>query len=133
MGRWYGDRRLRGPASFLGDGDELTGWRADRGPGRRNTDSVAAAQFERPLTFPTGTKLKVALLLNHGGGSSRKNTQIGRFRIAVTSSPDPKVTRTPYAAVLALQTPAEKRTAAQKQALFDAWRLANVGTEVVQR
>ncbi len=123
---WGGpeSRRLRGPASFLADGDELTGWRADRGPGRRNSDSVAVAQFEKPLNFPEGTKLKVALLLNHGGDASRKNTQIGRFRIALTSSPDPKASHTPYAAVLALQTPAEKRTAAQKQAIFDAWRLA---------
>src|SRR5262249_52636154 len=67
--------------------------------------------------------LKVALLLNHGGDSNRKNTQIGRFRVALTSSPDPKVIHTPYNAVLALQTPLDKRTDAQKQAIFDAWRL----------
>ena len=118
------NRRLRGPAAFLGDGDELTAWRADRGNGRRNTDSVAVAQFERLLNFPSGTKLKVALLLNHGGDGNYQNTQIGRFRVALTSSPDPKVDRTRYAAVLALQVPAEKRGSGEKQAIFDAWRLA---------
>jgi hypothetical protein len=118
-------RRLRGPAAFLADGDDLTAWRADRGAGRRNTESVAVAQFEQPVTLPAGTKLKVALLLDHGGdGSGYRNTQIGRFRIALTQSPDPRVERAPYAAILAMQVPREERTAEQKQAIFDAWRLA---------
>lgn len=117
------NRRLRGPAAFLADGDELTGWRADRGPGRRNTDSVAVAHFEKPLQYPTGTKLKAALLLNHSGDSAHV-TQIGRFRVALTASTDPKASRTPYAAVIALQVPPEQRSTAQKQAIFDAWREA---------
>jgi hypothetical protein len=118
------DRRLRGPAAFLADGDPLTAWRADRGAGRRNTDSVAVVQFENPVTLPAGTKLKVALLLDHGGdGSGYRNTQIGRFRVALTQASDPKVNRTAYAAILAMQTPAEKRTAEQQQTVFDAWRM----------
>ncbi len=119
------NRRLRGPVSFLGDGDARTAWRADRGPGRRNSDSVAVAQFERPVTLPAGTKLKVALLLEHSdGGNGYRNTMIGRFRVALTQSPDPQVDRTPYSAVLALQTPRDQRTPEQQQAIFDAWRLA---------
>lgn len=119
------NRRQRGPAAFLADGDPKTAWRADRGPGRRNTDSVAVAQFDKPLSLPKGTKLKVALLLDHSdGGNGNRNTMIGRFRVALTQSPDPKVGRTSYAAILAMLTPAEQRTAAQTQAIFDAWRLA---------
>lgn len=119
------ENRLRGPAAFLADGDLLTGWRADRGPGRRNVESVAVAQFEQPVTLPPGTKLKVALQLDHGGdGSGYRNTQIGRFRIALTAAPAPAVTRTPYAAILAMQTPAAERTPEQRQAIFDAWRSA---------
>ncbi|MBS0208209.1 MAG: PSD1 domain-containing protein [Planctomycetes bacterium] len=116
-------KRTRGPAKFLADGDEQTAWRADRGPGRRNSESVAVAQFESPVTLPEGTRLKVALVTNHGGDDNGpKNTQIGRFRVSLTTAPDPKVNGTPYAAVLALQTPAERRTAAQNSALFAAWR-----------
>ncbi len=119
------NRRLRGPASFLADGEARTAWRADRGPGRRNTDAVAVAQFDPPATFPTGTKLKVALLLEHSdGGNGYRNTMIGRFRVALTHAPDPKVGRTPYAAILALQRPPAERTSEQQQAIFDAWRLA---------
>lgn len=119
------EKRLRGPVSFMTDGDPLTAWRADRGPGRRNTESVAVAQFEQPVSLPQGTKLKVALLLEHGGDTSDyRVSQIGRFRIAFTQAADPKVTRTPYAATLAMQVPPAKRSAEQKQAVFDAWRAA---------
>ena len=52
-------KRTRGPVRYLIDGDEKTGWRADRGPDLRNQDSVAVVQFERPLDLPAMTKLKV--------------------------------------------------------------------------
>ena len=116
-------KRTCGPASFLADANDLTAWRADRGVGRRNTDSVAVAQFEKPLTLPPGSKLKFSLRQNHGGDDNGvKNTMIGRFRIALTSTPDPKASATPYAAVLALQTPREQRTAEQSAEIFAAWR-----------
>jgi mono/diheme cytochrome c family protein len=115
--------RLRGPVAFMVDGDNKTAWRADRGPGRRNVDSVAVAQFETPLTLPPGTRMKVAIVIEHGnGGNGDRNAMVGRFRVALTSAPDAKVTRTPYAALLAMQTPDAQRTDAQRQAIFDAWR-----------
>ena len=118
------NRRLRGPAAFLADGDENTAWRADRGAGCRNTEAVAVAQFEQPLTLPPGTKLKIGLLTNHGGDDNGpKNTQVGRFRVALTQSPDPKVNHTAYAAVLAMQIAPDKRTPQQTQAIFDTWRV----------
>ncbi len=116
------NRRLRGPVAFMVDGDDRTAWRADRGRGRRNAESVAVAQFEKPLTLPPGTKLKIALVTNHGGDDNGpKNTQIGRFRVALTTSPDPRSPRIPYAAVLALQTPVGELTPEQRQTLFAAW------------
>ena len=117
------NHRLRGPAAFLADGDDHTAWRADHGAGRRNTEAVAVAQFDPPITLPLGTKLKIGLVTNHCGDENAKNTQVGRFRIALTRSPDPKVNRTPYAAVLAMHTPAGQRTPEQLQSIFDAWRM----------
>lgn len=118
-------KRVCGPASFLADGNDKTAWRADRGPGRRNTESVAVAQFETPLTLPAGTQLKIALVTDHGGDDNgAKNTQIGRFRVALARSPDPKANRTPYAAVLAMRTPPPQRTTGQQAELFAAWRMA---------
>jgi hypothetical protein len=119
------NQRLRGPVSFLVDGDDKTAWRADRGRGRRNTESVAVAKFESPVTLPPGTKLKVALVTNHGGDDNGpRNTQVGRFRVSLTQSPDPRATETPYAALLALRTEAKQRTDQQNQSIFDAWRRA---------
>jgi hypothetical protein len=119
------NRRLRGPVAFMVDGDDKTAWRADRGRGRRNAESVAVVQFEKPLTLPSGTKLKIALVTNHGGDDNGpKNTQVGRFRVALTQAPDPRVPRTPYAAILALQTPVGELALDQRHALFDAWRQA---------
>lgn len=114
--------RLRGPVSFLVDDNRATGWRADRGPGRRNTESVAVVQFEKPLTFPEGTKLKVALVIEHGnGGNGDRNTMVGRFRVALTQAADAKAGPTPYAAILAMQVPRGQRTPEQQLAIFDAW------------
>lgn len=116
-------KRTCGPASFLADANDLTAWRADRGVGRRNTESVAVVQFEKPLTLPPGTKLKFSLRQNHGGDDNgSKTTMIGRFRIALTTTPDPKASATSYAAVLAMQTPREQRTKEQTAGIFAAWR-----------
>ena len=84
---------------------------------------MAVVQFEKPFTLATGAKLKFSLRQNHGGDDNgSKTTMIGRFRIALTTTPDPKATTTPYAAVLAIQTPRERRTAEQAAEIFAAWR-----------
>jgi mono/diheme cytochrome c family protein len=118
-------RRKVGPVAFLVDGKDETGWRADRGVGVRNTDSVAVVQFEKPLDLPAGAKLKISLRENHGGDDNGgKNTMVGRFRLALTTTADPKVNATPYAAVLATETPIAKRTPKEQADIFAAWRMS---------
>ena len=116
-------RRRVGPATFLVDGDDKTAWRSDRGPGIRNTDSVAVIQFAEPVTSPPGSQLKVSLVFQHtprGGG--RQNSQLGRMRLALTSSADPITPSYDFAAMRAMQKPKEMRNAADRAALFRAWR-----------
>jgi hypothetical protein len=116
-------KRTRGPVAFMIDGSHDTAWRADRGPGLRNQESVAVVQFEKPLTLPQGTKLKVTLLQNHSGGrSDRFNTQLGRCRLSLTQAANPKAQPVDHAAILAMQTPPGKRTAEQHSTIFTAWR-----------
>ena len=123
-----GERRTCGPAGFLADGKDETAWRADRGAGRRNTDSVAVAQFEEPVNFPSGTQLRFSIRTKHGGDIPKsfdqgpKNTMIGRFRISLTTSPDPVTNNTSYAAVLALRTRPRQRSPEQHAQIFAAWR-----------
>ncbi len=116
-------KRTRGPVDGMIDGDKNTAWRADRGPGRRNQESVAAVQFECPLDYPPGTKLKVELTHDHGGSDNgRHSTILGRMRLGLTRAPDPRVAPVDYAAVLALAVPPATRTPAQQQAVLAAWR-----------
>ncbi len=116
-------RRIVGPAALMIDGSNDTAWRADRGPGRRNTESVAVIRFSAPLDFPAGTKLKLNLRYHHGGDDNgRHNTMLGRARFALTTVPEPAAAPVDYAALLALDTPAAARTARQQAALFAAWR-----------
>lgn len=115
-------KRVRGPVAYLIDGNETTGWRADRGPGLRNQESVAVVQFEKPLDLPAKTKLKVLLVMDHGGSDNgRHNTQLGCCRLSITTSAQPQAQPVDYAAVLALRVPPEKRSAQQKDAIFSAW------------
>ncbi|WP_050030684.1 PSD1 and planctomycete cytochrome C domain-containing protein [Verrucomicrobium sp. BvORR034] len=116
-------KRVRGPVSYLIDGNDDTGWRADRGPGLRNQEGVAVVQFEKPLDLPPGTKLKVLLKFYHSGSDNgRHNTQLGRCRVSLTESANPETPPVDYAAMLAMETPADQRTAAHQEAIFTAWR-----------
>lgn len=116
-------KRTRGPVSFMIDGDKLTGWRADRGPGRRNQESVAVAQFECPIEYPAGTQFRVEISTEHGGTSSdRANSMVGCLRLSFTRAPAPRVPPVAHAAVLALAVPAAQRSTEQQRAVFTAWR-----------
>jgi hypothetical protein len=116
------ERRI-GPAKFLVDGDKTTAWAPDRGPVVRHTESAAVVVFAEPLQLPPGSSLKVQLVQSHGGdGNDRENQQLGRYRFSLTDAPAPRATPYDHAALLALQKPADQRTAAEQAAVFTAWR-----------
>jgi len=115
-------KRVRGPVAYLIDGNDATGWRADRGPGLRNQDSVAVVQFAKPLDLPAKTRLKVTLVMDHGGSDNgRHNLQLGCCRLSLTTSANPQAQPVDYAAVLAMGTAPENRSEKQKDAIFSAW------------
>jgi mono/diheme cytochrome c family protein len=114
-------KRNRGPVAFLIDGNDLTAWRADRGPGRRNADSVAVVQFATPLTRPPGTQLRVRMKNFHSGDNNGDETMmVGRFRMSLTVSPNPEAIG--QATALALSH--AQRTADQRADLLAAWRVS---------
>ena len=113
-------------AAHLTDDKDDTVWAADRGPGRRNQASAAVVRFDKPLTYPAGTQLKVAL---------RMGDMLGCARLSLTAAADPKAPPVDHAAVLAARVPAKDRTPAQRDALFEAWRksvpeLADLNREI---
>lgn len=124
------EKNLRrvGPVAYLIDGSNQTAWRADRGPGRRNTSSVAAVQFAEPLVAPAGTQLRLTVRMNHSGDGNgrgqRAIAMLGRMRFSTTHSIAPRTPAVAHAAQLALDVPAEQRDPAEQAALLSAWREA---------
>lgn len=106
-------KKTTGSVAYLIDGTDETSWKADRGHGKRNQAGVAVLQFEKPLDFPEGTKLKVAW---------RQGDMLGCARFSITTAAAPTAPAVDHAAMLALATPAEQRTDDQKRAIFAAWR-----------
>ncbi len=114
-------RRRVGPASFLFDGDQKTAWRADRGPGRRNSDSVVVLGLQTPLSIAENDELRIQLHMNHGGdGNGRDNLLLGRFRLSVSPQTSSNVP-IDHAAALAIQEEESQRTEAEQQRIFRAW------------
>jgi mono/diheme cytochrome c family protein len=103
----------KNPATNLSDGNDASVWTADRGVGRRNQPSAAVVRFEKPLTFPEGTQLKVSL---------RMGDMLGCARISLTTAAAPDLPPVDHAAALALGVTAKDRTSQQHAALFEAWR-----------
>ncbi|MBM80783.1 MAG: hypothetical protein CMJ78_09335 [Planctomycetaceae bacterium] len=115
--------RRVGPAKYLIDKKVRTGWMPDRGTLIRHTDSAAVVQLKTPLSVPDGTELKIRLQMNHGGdGDPGDNQQLGSLRLSVTSDNGPKATPFDHRAWLAMQVPADQRTADDKTALLRNWR-----------
>lgn len=86
-------KKRRGPVAFLIDGADDTAWQADRGPGRRNSPSVAVFQFDQPIAAVEGTRLKVAM---------RMSDMVGCCRFSLTKSPNPTTPAVDYTAQLAI-------------------------------
>jgi len=117
------EKRRIGPIAFLIDENIETGWRADRGPLIRNTESVAVVQFAEPLQLPTRTLFRVTLDLKHSPGKQGvQNTMLGRMRFALTRSLNPRAANYDHAATLAMQKPPAHRRATETAAVFRAWR-----------
>jgi hypothetical protein len=98
------------PAQNAVDNNPATGWATAP---RAGQDNAALFKFDRPVGGPTGAYFTVTLDQRFG-----TKHVIGKFRLAVTTDANPKLqsTLTPQQLAI-LETPAEKRTRAQKDAM----------------
>jgi hypothetical protein len=118
-------KRLIGPASFAIDGKNDTAWGHDVDPGRRNLPRTAYFFPEKPIAgFEKGTIVTIVLKQNHGGWNSddNQNCNLGRLRVSVTAAEKPEADAVPTTVRAILNVPAEKRSPAQRDALFSHWR-----------
>ena len=81
-----GKRRVTGPIEYAIDGNNLTAWGIDVGPGRSNVPRKAVFTLDKPLEEAGGVRLTFKLVQDHGGWNSDDNqtNNLGRFRFAVT-------------------------------------------------
>ena len=95
-------KRVTGPIAYAIDGDQLTAWGIDVGPGRSNVPRTAVFVPEKPIANAAGTKITFHLTQNHGGWNSddNQNNNLGRFRLSVTGDaiPDESILPTSVAA-----------------------------------
>jgi hypothetical protein len=119
-----GKRRVTGPIEYANDGNELTAWGLDVGPGRSNVPRQAVFVLEKPVEFAEGARLTFKLAQNHGGWNSddNQNNNIGCFRLAVTSVENAVADTVPRDVRAILDIPAADRTPKQVEKVFSHWR-----------
>jgi len=115
------------PIRLAYDGVEKTSWGIDAGPGLRNQDRRAVFIPRQPIKGQEGgTRLRFALHQKEFGGSAGERFEapnIGRFRISVTTAPDPQADPLPPAVRSILAIPVAQRSAEQRRAVFRVYRL----------
>jgi hypothetical protein len=117
-------RRVTGPVEYANDGNELTAWGIDIGPGRSNVPRKAVFVLEKPLEYPQGARLTFKLAQNHGGWNSddNQNNNLGRFRFSVTSADNAVADPLPSDVRAILQLPRNERSPEQADRVFSFWR-----------
>jgi len=108
------------------DGNPKTSWSIDAGPGLRNQDRRAVFTPQSPVAgYDGGTLLKFSLEQKEfGGGAAERfeSPNIGRFRISLTTAPQPRADPLPPNVRRILSIPAGQRTAEQRREVFRYYR-----------
>ncbi len=114
------------PIALAIDGNQKTSWSIDAGPGLRNQDRRAVFALRSPLTgHDGGTLLKFSLSQKEFGGGAAERFEapnIGRFRLSITTAPNPKADPLPPNVCSILSIPAARRTPEQQREVFRYYR-----------
>jgi hypothetical protein len=117
-------RRVTGPVQYANDGDDLTAWTIEIGPGRSNVPRNAVFVLKTPLEAPAGMRIKFKLIQRHGGWNSddNQNNNLGRFRFAFTEADAATADSLPSEVRAIVEAPSDERTPEQDERVFDHWR-----------
>ncbi len=117
--------RKLGGIGYALDGEELTAWHTDVGPGRRNVPRKAVFRLAKPLDAQGTSWLRVNLVMKHGGSNTDADhsLNLGRFRLSVTDNPRAVADPLPAAVRhIVAHVPRGSRTSAQEAEVFRFWR-----------
>lgn len=117
---------LKAAAAF--DGKSNTGWAVWEG---RVVDREHAAVFQFESPIQADAKATLIVTLKHE--SANRNHNIGRFKISLSDSPNPKLAASNSALAEALRTPAEKRSSKQKKVITDAFRDSDTTAQQIKK
>ena len=119
-----GKRRVTGPIEYAKDGNDLTAWGIDIGPGRSNVPRKAVFVLDKPLENKAGTRLMFKLVQFHGQPYliDTFTNNLGRYRLSVTAAENAQADPLPSEVRDILQVPADKRTPEQIDRVFSYWR-----------
>lgn len=109
------------PAKSVIDGNFKTHWSSDAGPVRRNQNRQFVFETQKGingslLTFQLAQKRDDAI------DPEQRQPNIGRFRISVTETPNPKADPLPALVRRILSIPASQRTNEQRREIFSYYR-----------
>ncbi|MDX2032249.1 MAG: PSD1 and planctomycete cytochrome C domain-containing protein [Blastocatellia bacterium] len=112
------------PVKNVIDGNLKTHWSSDAGPGRRNQARKMVFATSEPIGFEGGTLFNFQLIQRFDDTIKPGNVMpnIGRFRISVTTAPQPRADAASATTRRIFNTPAAQRTKEQQRELFRAYR-----------
>ncbi|MEP7339499.1 MAG: PSD1 and planctomycete cytochrome C domain-containing protein [Acidobacteriota bacterium] len=113
------------PVKNVIDGDPKTHWSSDAGNVRRNQDRQMVFATAQPTGFDGGTIFQFQLAQKFDEQIRVGNLipNIGKFRILMTTTANPKADLLPAAVRQLLAIPAAKRTKEQQRGIFSFYRL----------
>lgn len=127
-----GKPRTLGGIGLAIDGDDLTAWHTDTGPGRRNASRKAVFRLAEPLSSDEPSRLRFNMVMKHGGSNTDADhsLNLGRFRLSVTDDANAVADPLPAPVREIVSTvPPNSRTTEQEALLFRHWRSTVPETE----
>ena len=119
-----GKSRAVGDISLAIDGDDLTAWHTDSGPGRRNVHRKAVFQLAEPIAVREPSLIRFNLAMKHGGSDTDADhsQNLGRFRFSVTDAPGAVADPLPAEVRrIVSSVPGSQRSPQQEAAVFRHW------------
>ena len=112
------------PAKNVIDGALKTHWSSDAGPVRRNQSRQFVFETQKSVSYDNGVALTFQLAQKKDDtiDTEQRQPNIGRFRISVTDSPNPKVDPLPASVRAILSIPADRRSREQRREVFGFYR-----------
>ncbi|MBI1763230.1 MAG: PSD1 domain-containing protein [Acidobacteria bacterium] len=112
-------------AKFAADGDGKTAWSTDTLVAERHQDRKLVFALQQPLTLGAEKQFVFQLIQKYPDNNAIDwgvHSTVGRFRVSVTSAPNPQADPLPARVRQLLATPVAQRTKEQQREVFSFYR-----------